>query len=83
MVEVARLESNFVHYKENGEVLKGWITPADIGLMQVNCTAWCGKAKEMGLNLHNIIDNVHMARYIYDTQGITAWVAFNQHMARK
>ena len=83
MVEVARLESGFVHYKENGQVLKGHVTPADTGLMQVNCTTWCDDAKELGLDIWNIVDNVKMARHIYDTQGITAWVAFNQHLALK
>lgn len=83
MVEVARLESGFVHYKENGQVLKGKITPADIGLMQVNCDYWCDDAKRLGLDLYNIVENVQMARHIYDTEGITSWVAFNQHLTLK
>lgn len=85
MVEVARLESGFKHYlNEDGtRVLKGHVTPADTGLMQINCTHWCDDAARLGLDLTNIVDNVEMARYVYDTQGITAWVAFTKHMAQR
>lgn len=83
MVEVTRLESGFVHYKEDGSVLHGAKVPADTGVMQVNCTTWCKEAHGMGLDLNNIVDNVHMARHIYDTQGITAWVAYNLYIAKK
>lgn len=83
MVEVARLESGLVHYKENGQVIKGRVTPADTGVMQVNCDHWCDDAQRLGLDIWNIVDNVKMARYIYDTRGITSWVAWNEHMAKK
>lgn len=81
MIDVARLESGFIHYTENG-VLKGRVTPADTGLFQVNCDYWCDDAKRLGLDLKNIVDNVKMARHIYDTEGITSWVAFTKHMAK-
>lgn len=80
MLEVARLESGYVHYTKHG-VLKGRVTPADTGLMQINCEIWCDDAERLGLDIWNIVDNVKMARYIYDTRGITSWVAFNQSMA--
>jgi hypothetical protein len=83
MIEVAQRESGLVHYLANGEVLKGRVTPADTGLMQVNCTYWCEDAERLGLDIWNITDNVKMARHIYDTQGITAWVAYNDHMAKR
>lgn len=83
MVTVAGLESEWVHYKADGTVLHGRETPADTGVMQINCDHWCDDAKKLGLNLDNIIDNVKMARYVYDKQGITAWVAYNVHLAKK
>jgi hypothetical protein len=83
MLEVARLESHLVHYKENGQVLKGQVTPLDRGLFQINLGFWGEEAAALGLDVHNIVDNVKMARHIYDTQGISAWVAWNTAQAQK
>jgi hypothetical protein len=82
MIQVAKMESRFTHYKEDGTVLEGWITKGDLGLFQISRPHWQKEADRLGLNLHNIVDNVKMARYIYDKQGITAWVAWNQFAAR-
>lgn len=85
MVEVANLESKFRHYLNDAGtvVLHGKENPSDTGVMQVNCDHWCSTANRLGYDLNNIVDNVKMARYIYDTQGITAWVTYNTILAKR
>lgn len=67
MVKIANCESNFsqsaVNHKSN-----------DFGLFQVNEATWDETARSMGLNYkEDWRDNILMARYIYQTQGISAW----------
>lgn len=46
----------------------------DCGLFQINETSWGEKAKELGLDYKNSVDdNIQMAKHILDTQGIKAW----------
>lgn len=82
MVKVAQGESGLKQWHADGRVVRGKITPADKGLFQINKDYWGKEAKHLGLDFENsIIDNVKMARHIYDTQGVTAWVYYNNHLA--
>jgi len=82
MVSVAKGESGLKQWHKDGRVVRGVITPEDTGLFQINTSYWGREAKRLGLDYENsIVDNVKMARHIYDTQGITAWVYYNDHIA--
>ena len=84
MVEVARGESGLRQWHDNGKVVRGRITPTDTGLFQISSSHWEEEAKRLGLDFeNNIEDNVKMARHIADTQGITAWVYYNDHLASR
>ncbi len=56
-------------------VLKGEITPLDRGVMQINLHYHEDTAEKMGLNLHNIDDNVAYARYLYEKSGAKPWMS--------
>jgi len=67
MVSIANCESNFNQEAVNRKTM-------DWGLFQVNEKYWDETANSMGLNYkHDWQDNVLMARYIYQTQGISSW----------
>lgn len=84
MVEVARGESGLRQWYDNGKVVRGRVTPTDTGLFQISSPHWDKEAKRLGLDYENSIeDNVKMARHIADTQGITAWVYYNQNLAMR
>ncbi len=84
MVEVARGESGLKQWHDNGKVVRGIVDPDDTGLLQINKRYWGEEAKRLGLDFeNNIEDNVKMARHIADTQGITAWVYYNDHLASR
>ena len=84
MVKVAKGESGLKQWHSDGRVVRGIVDNDDTGLMQINNRYWGAEAKRLGLDYENsIIDNVRMARHIKDTQGITAWVFYNNHLAMR
>lgn len=75
MVQVARCESTFRHTLADGSVLRGYVDSADTGVMQINKRYHAATAKELGLNLEDIYDNMAYARYLYEKQGTQPWSA--------
>ena len=84
MVKVCGGESGMKQWHDNGKVVRGIVDPDDTGLCQINKRYWGAEAKRLGLDFENSIeDNVKMTRHIYDTQGIKAWVYYNNHLASR
>lgn len=84
MVEVAKGESGLQQWHKDGSLVKGRVDPRDSGLFQINSGHWDAEAKRLGLDYkNNIEDNVKMARHIANTQGITAWVYYTDHLAQR
>ena len=75
MTEIAKCESSFRHFNSKGEILTGKKNKHDRGVMQINLLYHEEKALEMGLDLHDIEDNVAYARYLYEKQGAKPWMA--------
>ena len=67
--KIVKCESNFIHEK-NGEVLKSHTN--DYGIMQIN-QLWLPEAKELGLDIFKLEDNIKMGKHILDKQGYDAW----------
>ncbi len=75
MAKVAKCESRNRQYNSSGGVLRGEVTPLDRGVMQINLYYHEETAKKMGLDVHNIDDNVAYARYLYEKQGLKPWMS--------
>ena len=75
MTKIARCESRNRHYAKNGQVLRGEVTPLDRGVMQINLHYHQETAQELGLDLHDIDDNVAYARYLYEKSGAKPWMS--------
>ncbi len=73
LAEIAHCESHFRQYNSRGEVLRGEKNTYDRGVMQINILYHAKTAKKLGLDLHNIDDNVAYARYLYEKQGTKPW----------
>jgi hypothetical protein len=73
MVKIGECESNFRHYAKDGTVLKGKKNPKDTGVMQINRTANEQTARNMGLDVFKLEDNLKFALYLYKTQGTKPW----------
>ena len=89
MVEVARCESRFRHLGKNGSVLRGDINRSDLGVMQINEYYHGDTAAALGLDLSDFGDNMAYARYLFEKEGTTPWLASSKcwgkenHIARK
>ncbi len=75
MKKVAYCESRNRHFDKSGEVLRGRKNSYDRGVMQINLLYHEETAKKMGLDLHQIDDNVAYARYLYKKQGAKPWMS--------
>lgn len=75
MAKIAYCESRNRHLDKNGQILKGEKTPLDRGVMQINLYFHEETATKMGLDLHDLDDNVAYARYLYEKQGVKPWMA--------
>lgn len=75
MVEVARCESTFRHYRDNGSVLRGYVNGSDVGVMQINEYYHGDRAAELGIDIFSIEGNMEYARYLYEEQGTDPWNA--------
>ena len=75
MIQVARCESTFQHNLADGSVLRGRVDSADTGVMQINKRYHSATAIALGLDLHDIYDNMAYARHLYEKQGTQPWNA--------
>ena len=75
MAKVAKCESHNRHYNSRGEILRGEKNTYDRGVMQINVLYHEIDAEKMGLDLHDIDDNVAYARYLYEKQGAKPWMS--------
>lgn len=75
MIQIAKCESTFQHTLTDGTVLRGRVDPADTGVMQINMRYHAEKARELGLNLEDMYDNMAYARNLYERQGTKPWAS--------
>lgn len=75
MIQVARCESTFRHILADGSVLRGIVDKDDTGVMQINKRYHGARAVELGLDLHDLEDNMAFARALYNEQGTRPWNA--------
>lgn len=75
MAKIAKCESRNRHLDKNGNVLRGEVTPLDRGVMQINLYYHEATAAKLGLDVHNLNDNVAYARYLYEKEGAKPWMS--------
>jgi hypothetical protein len=73
LAEIARCESRFRQYDENGVVLRGEAVPADIGIMQINERFHQTTSETLGYDIKTIEGNLSYARYLYEKEGTRPW----------
>ena len=75
MFQVARCESQFQQTDEQGNPLKGKLTPLDRGLFQISLQWHQEELDRRGLNVHKLEDNVKFASILYYRNGLSDWKA--------
>jgi len=75
MAEVAKCESRFRHFKKDGDIIRGEINRADVGVMQINERYHGKTAAWLGINLYTLEGNVQYATYLFEKEGTSPWLA--------
>lgn len=75
LAKIAGCESHYRHFNSKGNVLRGEKNSYDRGVMQINILYHAEDAEELGLDVHNLDDNVKYARYLYEKQGAKPWMS--------
>lgn len=71
---IAVCETRDRHFVD-GEVIRGELTPEDIGRYQINEYYWGDTAEKMGLDIYNENDNREFAEWLYNRYGLKPWSA--------
>ena len=82
LADIAKCESRFRQFNSNGDVLRGNKNRYDRGVMQINILYHAETAEGLGLDVHNLDDNVAYARYLYERQGAKPWMSSSACWAR-
>lgn len=75
LAKIGKCESQYRQFNSKGEVLRGMKNTYDRGVMQINILYHQETAEKMGLDLHDIDDNVAFARYLYEKYGAKPWMS--------
>jgi hypothetical protein len=71
---IAACESENRQFNADGTLLRGWMNPLDVGVMQINEKYHLSTATKLGLDIHTLEGNVDYAKYLYSTQGVKPWI---------
>ncbi len=75
LVDIARCESSFKQFREDGKVVRGKVDRDDIGVMQINERYHGDTAEKLGMDIHTIDGNIAYAKYLYNKFGSQPWSA--------
>lgn len=73
MIDIARCESGFRQFYENGEVLRGIQNSQDVGVMQINEFYHLDRSIELGYDIHTLEGNIAFAKLLYKESGAKPW----------
>jgi len=73
LVDVARCESTYRQFDQTGNILRGKVNSADVGVMQINEKYHADEAVKMGYNIYTTEGNVAFAKYLYKKYGGDPW----------
>ncbi len=73
LVDIARCESTFRQFDASGNIQRGKVNRADVGVMQINEKYHSDKAAELGINIYTTEGNVAYAKYLYSKFGAEPW----------
>lgn len=83
LIYVAKCESTFRHYDDNGKVLRGSAVNSDVGVMQINEFFHDARARSLGLDIRVLYDNLRYARLLYEEEGLQPWNASRPCWSKK
>lgn len=73
LIDVARCESQYRQFDQNGNIIRGVYNPDDVGVMQINEFYHAKTAKKLGYDLYSLEGNMAYAKYLYEKEGTAPW----------
>ncbi len=73
LVDIARCESTFRQFGQDGKVIRGLVNNQDVGVMQINERYHAAEAAKMGIDIYTVEGNVAFARHLYEKYGTDPW----------
>ncbi|TSC70735.1 MAG: hypothetical protein CEO12_111 [Parcubacteria group bacterium Gr01-1014_46] len=73
MIQIARCESTFRQLDDDGDIHRGRVNNADVGVMQINEFYHLDTAEEKNYDIYTIHGNLAYARDLYERQGVQPW----------
>jgi hypothetical protein len=75
MIQIARCESQFKQLNKNGEIHRGIVNPADVGVMQINERYHLDRATKNNYDIYSVEGNMAYARELYEDSGTQPWIS--------
>lgn len=75
MIQIAKCESTFRQLDKDGNIHRGRVNNADVGVMQINEYYHGDQAKKENYNLYTLEGNTAYARELYEDQGTQPWAS--------
>jgi hypothetical protein len=72
-LRIAKCESTFRQYNENGEVVRGKVNPADAGVFQINEKYHLSQSEAQGFDIHQTAGNIEYAMWLMKKEGTRHW----------
>lgn len=73
MIEIARCESNFRQFTDNGSVLRGGAGGGMVGVFQFYVEVHINAAIGLGFDINTLEGNLGYARHLYQSSGTRPW----------
>ena len=73
MIEIAKCESHFRQLDSDGDIHRGVVNNADVGVMQINEFYHLKQSEKENYNIYTVQGNTAYARALYEEQGTTPW----------
>lgn len=73
LYEVARCESAYRQFNQDGSVLRGRQNPQDVGVLQINEKYHLAESIRLGYDIYTLEGNLDYGLYLYNNQGLTPW----------
>ena len=72
-LRIANCESAFHQYDETGEVNRGKVNPADVGVFQINEKYHLDESEGLNFDIHKTHDNIEFAMWLMKKEGTRHW----------
>ena len=75
MIQIAKCESTFRQLNSDGEIYRGRVNNADVGVMQINEHYHLDTSEKENYNIYTIEGNTAYARDLYEREGTEPWIS--------